>query len=504
MKTEPMSQQIIALEKMDGRRWYALFMEQGTGKTWSLLADAARYWERGKIDGLFVLAPNGVQLNWVLREIPEHLAIPYRAHAWTSGARKSISAQRHAILGPHGHGPELRIMTMNYEALNGAGAREFALQFLQSGAIMFDLDESQKIKTPTSGVTKHVMGLKPHSVARRIATGTPMDKPQDIYQQFDFMESGLLGTSSYRAFVAEFAVLADHANPKTDSDWAMRRMVEKNPRIAWSQQIARDDITGLPMYRNLDRLQKLVEKHSYRVLKKDCLGLPDKVYQTIYFELTPKQRAAYELMENEYRIQMADGQMTPVSKLAAFGKLQQITSGYVIVPGIAEPMYVEEKNPRIQAVVDYIDENAASIKVIVWAKFREEVAALSKALRAAGRNVVEYHGDVSRSDRDAAIDSIQKGDADTFIGIQKAGGTGLTLTKAILTIYCSNEHSAIVRNQSEDRNHRKGSSLTEPVVYLDVAAVDTLDESITRAHQYKSDLAGTILGDRGLDLRGVL
>ena len=39
-------------------------------------------------------------------------------------------------------------------------------------------------------------------------------------------------------------------------------------------------------YRNLDRLTSLLDLHSYRVLKKDCLDLPDKLYTARYVSLT--------------------------------------------------------------------------------------------------------------------------------------------------------------------------------------------------------------------------
>lgn len=503
MKTEGMSQQIEALRRMNGKKWYALFMEQGTGKTWSFLGDCERYYTSGKIDAVFVLAPNGVHTNWVLREIPAHLECLHIAAAWRSGMGKRERAKLdETMLTPTQPGLQrpLRILTMNYEALQSADALNFAAQFMRSTKCMFILDESQKIKNAASAAYKNVMKLEPHSVARRIGTGTPMDKPQDIFSQMEFLEPGLLGTSSYRAFMAEFAVLADWKEPKRDADWAFKRQVKANPRMANAIIIARDDDTGQPMYRNLEKLNRMIAEHSYRVLKKDCMDLPEKIYQSVYFDLTPKQRAAYDLMEDQFRIELEDGTITPVSALASLVKLQQITSGYIVVPGEEELLYIGEKNPRIDLVTETVCDIRG--KVIVWAKFREEISALAASLRKAGRVVVEYHGGIKPKERDDAIESLQNGNADVFLGVQKAGGTGLTLTAAETTIYCSNEHSAIVRLQSEDRNHRKGT--INHYGYIDVVASGTIDDAITRAHQWKTALASTVLGDRKLDLRGFL
>ncbi len=502
MKTEGMTQQIEGLAFLDGKRYGALFMEQGTGKTWTFLADAERYYERGKVECLVVLAPNGVHTNWVLREIPVHLYCQHMAVAWPKNLTIKTKQALKKLLQPRqsdGSKP-LRILTMNYEALRGPKVRDYLLQFMTSGACMYILDESQNIKNPASGTTKNVMAFREHSVARRIGTGTPMDKPQDIYSQMDFLAPGLLGTTSYRAFMSEYAVLPNWREPKTEADWSMKKQVEKNPRMAHAIIVARDEDTGLPMYKNLDRLNEYVARNSFRVLKADCLGLMPKIYTSRYFELSAKQQAAYELMESEFRIELESGELTPVSKLAALIKLQQITSGYVVVPDQEELMYIGDDNPRIELIGEEVAETEG--KIIIWARFREEVRQLASALSTAGRKVVQYHGDIKPKEREEAIDEFQKGEAEIFLGVQKAGGTGLTLTAARKAIYCSNEHSAIVRNQSEDRNHRKGT--IGQVTYVDIVAVNTVDEEITKAHQWKTGLAETILKARGLDLRGVL
>jgi SNF2 family DNA or RNA helicase len=116
---------------------------------------------------------------------------------------------------------------------------------------------------------------------------------------------------------------------------------------------------------------------------------------------------------------------------------------------------------------------------------------------------VEYHGDVKKKDRNTNLDSFQAGEQEVFLGVQKAGGVGLTITAASTTFFCSNEYSAIIRDQAEDRNHRRGSEIHESVLYIDMAAIDTIDQSITRAFQEKLSLAATILGDRNIDMSGV-
>lgn len=494
MKTKGMAHQLEALRRMQGRAAYALFMEQGTGKTWTLLADAERNYAAGLIDAVLVFAPKGVHTNWVRREIPAHLGVEAITRLWRSGMGKRERAKLDDLLRPRevGEVPPLRVLAMNFDALMSKDALAFARSFLRATSAMVIVDESGRIKNPSAERTQRLMLLRDLAKLRRIATGTPVtNAPMDVFSQMEFLEEGLLGTTSYRAFVAEYAELMDKDHPM------LKRMIEDNPRMGRAQIVARNP-DGSPRWRNLDKLQGLLTPHSYRVLKRDCLELPDKIYKTVYFELSPAQRTAYELMKEDLRIKLEDGSLQPVAALAALVKLQQITSGFVIKPegGV---LYVDERNPRLEALCDALEDVDGS--VLVWARFKEEITAVSAALRKAGRRVVEYHGGVNAKDREAAVDAIQSGKADVFVGNAQAGGIGLTLTAAETTVYFSNDWNLATRLQSEDRNHRIGTR--NNVVYIDLAASDTIDESIARALQRKEGMAAAILGDTGLDFRGV-
>lgn len=300
----------------------------------------------------------------------------------------------------------------------------------------------------------------------------------------EFLESGLLGTTSYRAFVAEYAELMNANHPM------MKNLIQRNPRAAQAQIIARNP-DGSPRWRNLQKLQGLLEPHSFRVLKRDCLDLPEKIYKVHPFELTAEQMQAYEMMRDDLRMEDEFGDVVVVKDLAALMKLQQITSGFVNPPGGGTPIYIGEKNPRLAALTDLLEDVTG--QVIVWARFREELAAVADALRKAGLRVAEYHGGVNAADRELAVDGFQRGEIDVFVGQPQSGGIGLTLTNAETVIYYSNDFSLETRLQSEDRAHRIGTKRN--VVYIDLVATGTIDESIARALQRKSGLAANVLGD---------
>lgn len=485
MRTTPMMHQITALERMDGRDFYGLFLEQGTGKTWCLLADAERLFLKDKIDALLVIAPNGVHTNWVRREIPQHLDAPCIARSWKSGAGKKWIEWMNDVLTPRPPrhaGGGLRIFAINIDALITKAGFDFAAQFVMKFRAMMVVDESSRIKNPKAARSQAIMKLRPHVRYVRIATGTPVtNAPVDVFNQMEFLQRGLLGTTSHRAFVAEYAELLPSNHPM------LKRMSQRNPRIAHAQIIARDS-NGRPKWRNLGKLHRLLDPHTFRVTKDECLDLPAKIYKRHYFSMSPAQTKAYKLMEEECRMTIKD-ELVPVQALSAGIKLQQITSGFVLHEGI--PHYVAEENPRLEALKDLIEDLNGPF--IVWARFKEEIRAIINTLKANQISAAPYFGDTSTADREVAIDDFQSGRIRAFIGQQQAAGLGLTLTAAETAIYYSNDFNLEHRSQSEDRCHRKGTR--HSVVYIDLIAEGSIDETIATALQSKSNMARAIVGD---------
>lgn len=485
MKTKPMDHQRQGLARMHGREYFALFAEQGTGKTWMFLADAERLYAAGKIDSLLIVAPKGVHINWIRREIPAHLEAPHIAAFYASGASKRQQRLTEAVFAPRdvGNVPLLRVLSINVEALITKAGRAVAERLLRATRCMMVIDESSRIKNPTAERTKVIHRLGLLAAYRRIGTGTPItNSPVDAFAQFEFLESGLLGTTSYRSFVAEYAELLPPNNN-------LVKHIRGNNANAQPQIVARDAM-GRPKWRNLDKLQRLIEPHSYRVLKKDCLDLPEKLYTTRYFQLTPALRGIYDELDANLRIEL-DGETNTVTALGALVKLQQVTSGFVMMAGETRLLSVAD-NPRMEALLDVV-RDMHDQQFIVWARFREELQQIAAALRAEGITAVEYHGGTSTKARDAAVDDFQAGRARAFVGQPQSGGIGLTLTAARHVVYYSNDFSLETRLQSEDRAHRIGTR--DHVLYTDLAAVDTLDETIARALQFKENLASAILGD---------
>jgi len=72
-------------------------------------------------------------------------------------------------------------------------------------------------------------------------------------------------------------------------------------------QAAFQQIVG---FKNLDELTKRIDMFSFRVLKKDCLDLPDKIYTARYVGMTKEQFDMYEQIRRHAMVLLDSGEMS--------------------------------------------------------------------------------------------------------------------------------------------------------------------------------------------------
>lgn len=489
-KTSPLEHQQAYMRHWASKRRIMINGEMGTGKTWMAINNAFALFAEGMCDGLLVLAPNGVHTNWIQNELLKHAPeetttrkLRYKAAAWYASPNKKDKA---ALANLFTDDKALPICAMNWDAISTKKGFDFAMAFLRRCAdAMLVADESDCAKNPSSARTKALMKLKPYATWRRTMSGTPINNsPFDLFSQYGFLDTDILGTTSFLAFKSEHAVLLKRGNPLFDD---IVRRTGKEPAL-----VAKDP-HGKPLYRNLDLLAKRIAPHTFRISKEECLDLPPKVYKRVYFEMAPEQRRLYERMEGEFRLEL-DGKDTPVPELASVGKLSQITSGFVMHPGRKEPVRIGDENPKLAAFKSLAERLiAAGHKLIVWARYVEEIEDIKRTLSEMQAGWVEYQGSTHRKDRADAVSRFEDGLVDVFIGNQQAAGVGITLIAASQVVYYSNSFSLRDRLQSEDRAHRIGQ--TKSVTYWEIVGRDTIDEIILNAIERKEDIAQAVVGN---------
>lgn len=489
-RTKPFKHQRRCLAQFGHREFFALLAEMGTGKTWIIINNLAELYTKGLCDAALVFAPNGVQGMWTRLQLPEHMpkSVDYKAVPWYSQQDQSDKKNLAEIMK---QSSTLRIFTMNWEALQNQKGFMAAYTFARSAKrLAIVCDESHNIKNPQTKRWKSLMKIKPMSTWRRIMTGTPIDgKPYSAFGQYVFLDEDILGVTSYTAFKAEYAEMLHQNHP------LVQRIIEKNALRFIPQIEAKDPVTGRPKYKNLDRLARLIAPHSFRVLKKDCLDIPDKLPPKLLFcRMTKEQAAIYKRAEKEYRLEY-EGELTPMNKLAIATKLSQITSGYYLHPlSKGEPVRIPGQNPKMDLLMEHVEYVLdAGKKLIIWARYTIQIEDILKLLREKYGNetCVAYYGKVKRKERDAAVEAMERGKASIMVGNQQAGGTGITVVSASWMFYFSNNWSLIDRQQSEDRAHRIGQK--EHLQCVDFVAEGTVDESMVIGVAEKRNVADIIV-----------
>ena len=468
-KTEPYEHQRDALKKCWNKEAFAIFAEMGTGKTKIALDNACILYNRGKIDRLLVVAPKGAYMNWVDLEIPTHVPdyIEKNVLAWkpTTSAKYRAELKNIMDLGDY----RLKIMVMNVEAFSTKKGVEFARLFLIGKAMMI-IDESTTIKNPQAKRTKNILSLAKETKYRRIMTGSPVTQsPMDLWAQMDFLDPEILGQQSYYAFRTRYAVVIT-ANAAGGT--------HKYQKIV--------------KFKNLAQLGQLVSPHSYRILKKDCLDLPEKIFIKRSIDLTEEQEHAYKDMKANAMTMLKGQSLTAVNVLTQLIRLHQITCGHMKTDA-GEVLNLQ--NNRIDELMQIIGETSG--KVIIWANYIHDILNIEKEIKKeyGETSYCTYYGATKAEDRQRCIYDFQnkKNDCRFFIGNTQTGGYGITLTAASTVIYYSNNYDLEKRIQSEDRAHRIGQ--VNPVLYIDMVAKGTVDEKIIKSLRNKVNIAKEISGE---------
>jgi SNF2 family DNA or RNA helicase len=511
---------------------YAVFWQMGCGKTRPTIQTFARWFTLGRLDGVIVIAPDGVHRNWPTDELPAHCAIPWIAidyHSSLAGLRRQLDWEAAVLEAPRG---VLPFVAVTYDAIKTASGigflRRFAKRYPRYAA---GLDESSRCKNGKAERTKVAKTIAHGSTVRRILSGTPVSNgPRDIYSQMEILDPAFWkkrGIGSLAAFESKYCVkkkitigvkadpsfmAAQTIAPSSDEDVAAFEAALEAGTLV-TESVARPPATPATSdagdakpktgrtievivgYRNLDHLNKLIESSSSRLTKEEAgLNLPPKLYQRIPFELAPEQRKKYDALRRQCLVELDGGKViTATMAIVKILRLHQIACGYLPSPDDpdGDPIMLcdDGEDPRFEHFKERIEDTPG--QVIIWCRFTLDVNRICAHL---GKEAARYDGLVTRpSDRAAAIDEFRKGNRRYFVAKPSAIGMGVTLVNTHDVIYYSNSFVLDDRLQSEDRCHRIGQH--NPVTYADLEALHTVDSRILTSLRSKHDVAAQVVGD---------
>lgn len=472
-KTRPMSQQIRALDHAWGLEACAFFMEMGTGKTKTAIDWAEASVRAGRFQHLVVFCPNAVGQTWV-NEFAKHGGQIQPFLFSTENCRKTTFLKE--VYAASRKGPVALIV--GAESIQGreagGAAYDAVTAFLCDQALALGhkygmvADESHLYKNHDANRSKNVKTIAQGAVRRIIMTGTPLAHgPLDLFMQFEILDPNIIGIGDYYSYKTRYAVMGGFENK---------------------------EVVG---YQNMDELMALLKPYVFQCTKEEVLDLPPKSYQVRYVNLAPEQEKLYKTLTKtkEAEIRGASGQAIEiqVNMVLELNLLQQqIVGGFISYREedgkFREVQQVIEgkRNPKIREILAIAEENPGR-QMIVWAKFRREIADIVAALTEAGYACSQYHGGLTPEEREQQLQEFKAGGTQFFVSNTQTGGTGITINEAKTVIYYSNSFKLIDRLQSEDRNHRIGQE--DHVLYIDLVAKGTVDETVSKALASKKDMA---------------
>jgi SNF2 family DNA or RNA helicase len=454
---------------------YAYLMEMGTGKTLTALIDLLLLNNKDIVECAVVLAPKSVYRNW-MKEINTFISsdYDYKVNTWDPSmidpyTKENLSTEKFFVAGRES---KLHVFLMNIESLSTPKGMNYLSAFLSRKDLsrtMMIVDESTTIKTPTAKRTKNLIKITKDIAYKRILTGTPVTKsPLDIYTQFAFLDTKILGQSNYYAFRARYAKI-------------INRPTSGGRHFPL--------ITG---YQRLEELEEKIYTHAFRVKKEECTDLPDKVYQKRFVTMSEKQLVAYESLRRNAMFIFNDNTTTSVNRLSQIVKLHQVCCGFTIND---DGEIHDVPNKRYDELLNVLEESDG--KVIIWANYRHNIQTITQKLKDkyGDTSTAAFYGDTDNQVRMDLVENFQnKGhDLTYLVANPKTGGYGITLTASHTVVYFSNNYDLEIRLQSEDRAHRIGQK--NKVTYVDFVCKGTVDEKILTALKNKVDIASQVMGD---------
>lgn len=463
--TPAFDHQSRAMAKARQKAAFALFMEQGTGKTKVAIDRAGELYCAGEIDALLVVAKKGVHRQWIESELPAHCGVEWQGTFWPTFKRVLPSE----LFNPG----SLKVFAINFDGAKTKDGKRACLEFVTAhrGRVLIVGDETQEIKNARSARWKAMNEITRHARTpfRMALTGTPVAKDlTDEWSQLKWLDEDILGIRYVTAFRNEYCIMGGFEGKQ---------------------------VVGT---KNMERFRAKVDPHTFRATK-DEIGILPKAYRPWTFQLAVEQKRAIQDLRKTLEHQIDSGEIVSAANAAvAMSKIQQASNGFFIdederVQDIWPAADGWKKNPRLIALKEVLD--AYEGPTIVWARFRHDMRLISAMLDAIGEGYVTYHGGTPDKQRAANVEAFLGGEARIFLSNPQAGGTGLNLQRGGCThaIYYSNSYNAIDRWQSEDRIHRIGTK--GAVVYTDLIAKGSIDAAILNNLKRKKGLAELAIGD---------
>lgn len=410
-------------------------MEQGTGKTRTALELINIRLNKGRIDHVIWLCPCSVK-ETLRRDIIKH----------TGDEQSDL------------------ITICGIETLSTSIKwNSYLLEIANNKSCYLIVDESSKTKNHRAKRTENIIRLAGLCKYKTILNGTPITRNEtDLYSQMYILDWRILKYKSFWSFAANHL--------EYDENGKLRRCL------------------------NTDYLVEKIAPYAYQVKKSECLSLPKKTYDTVYYDLTKEQDMHYEYVADSLLFTLDEIKGYTIYRF--FTALQLVISGYLVdtskqtsdgeVHIKKEPFFKDPlKNPRLKCLMNIID--GMQEKCIVFCKYTYEIEIITDLInkKYGDGTAVSYNGNMNLKSRQKNLDEFKE-KVQFLIANKTCAGFGLNLQFCSYVIFYSNDFDYATRSQAEDRVHRIGQDRN--VHIIDICAANTLDEKIIKCLNKKENL----------------
>lgn len=335
------------------------------------------------------------------------------------------------------------------------------------------LDESTRIKDPRTKQHKACVKLGQSVKYKLILTGTPLvNSPLDAYGQFKFLNPFVFG-QNFQGFKNRYVIFGGFNG---------------------YQAIG---------FRNESELADKIGRFSFRVLKRDCLDLPPKIYQELDLEKGEAFSKGYSKIVKSALLELGDKLVDNNLAIVKLGRCLQYCDGFLYTKTGDNTEYTRHTTPKYKELTEFMQDHfLSSDRMIIWTHFRAAINILYEDLSAKFPHIQfdRIAGGVTEINKQQLINSFNdssiKHKKNRCLILQSAANCHGIDLRCDTVFYYSRMFSGEIWLQSQDRTHGinrgiEGISST----YIIPRIKGTVEMSVDRALKKKKSISDLILRD---------
>lgn len=512
-----------------------LFMDMGTGKSFTTLQIAQAKFRAGKIKALLVVAPNDVHRQW-FDELVFGVDKDNDGIMWQE-LQVDFEAQ---CVGGRGGQKELypfqtdglfKFVSVNVDTFSQPTKWQPIVEWANGIDCMIAIDEATCIKHRDSQRGKRLLysfnntkwyknnvifnQKRSNSLARAVLTGTPATNgPVDLWAIMEFVSPNYFRRNyyafqSYFGMYTQLKVETPNGDRKIDTllnerTWKIIHDCDSYYAAACatgcSQEtymvIKHQDCFKGP-YKHADELKSLLSRTATFLRLDNVVDMPETQYMTRRTGMSDAQQKAYDSMKKQLMAEYAGKMTTAKTRLVVSMRLQQISSGFIVgkaMEGIDddeaydlmpdEVVWLGDKIPKLEALMRDVEECDKPLLIVT--RYSAEAAKIYELCEKAGYRTGLYTGWKVIGGTDA----FKAGEIDVLVANSTKICRGHNLQISHVILFYSNSFDLEVRLQTERRTRRMGQ---QHVCVCGDYACAPVDDTVIRALRLKKGLLDFIM-----------